>query len=310
MTTPVTETLQALLITQSRENFASFDHWKTRFNELRQQRSPAQTALLGGSSSNGVGYAFAAGYQSALAALTGKPDSNTLSAMCVSESGGNHPRNIQTRLITDQQGLTRLNGAKTFITGGTRADRLLVAATNGTQADGRPALKVVSIRSNAPGVSVTPMAPLPFVPEVEHASVSFDDVVIHEQDILAGDGYADYVKPFRTIEDIHVTLALCGYLFQVCRSLPGSHEQLPCWLNLIASHLQLADLPPMEPTTHALLSGARQQLEKQLPPLESVWQSGDPESFTRWQRDKALLSVAEKARTQRTATALRQLGLP
>ena len=40
-----------------------------------------------------------------------------------------------------------------------------------------------------------------------------------EADLLPGDGYDIYLKPFRTIEDIHVHAALIGYLVGVARRL-------------------------------------------------------------------------------------------
>ena len=48
--------------------------------------------------------------------------------------------------------------------------------------------------------------------EIPHAEVGLDRVRVEASAVLPGDGYADYVKPFRTIEDAHVHCALLGYL--------------------------------------------------------------------------------------------------
>ena len=39
-----------------------------------------------------------------------------------------------------------------------------------------------------------------FVPEISHAEVELDRVKVSDADVLPGDGYDDYLKPFRTIE--------------------------------------------------------------------------------------------------------------
>ena len=65
-------------------------------------------------------------------------------------------------------------------------------------------------------------------------------VVVADGDWLPGDGYANYIKPFRTIEDIHVFAALAAWWLQV-----GSAAQWPASLrgeivHLLVSLRQLA----------------------------------------------------------------------
>jgi len=318
----ITKALQQLTTMAAPPAYHNFAEWKQAFQALcASKATPWEQALFGGAQAGSVGYAFAAGYQAALHSLLGADISKGISALCVTESGGNHPRAIQTTLTqtTSTQPSQKkpaddshylLDGSKTFITGGPQADVLLVAATTGEDSQGRPMLRLVKVPGTAEGVSVQPMPPLPFVPEIDHASVSFAKVRVPAENILPGDGYADYVKPFRTTEDIHVTLALCGYLVRVALQTGYAPEQLPLWLSLTAQHIQLAQLPAADPMTHLLLAGVRGQLEQAIPDLESHWQHADPESFAHWQRDKALLKVASKAREQRTATALKNLPLP
>ena len=57
-----------------------------------------------------------------------------------------------------------------------------------------------------------------FVPEVPHARVQLDAVRVDAAALLPGDGYERYVKPFRTIEDAHVTLAVLAYLLREARA--------------------------------------------------------------------------------------------
>src|SRR5258706_8333879 len=53
-----------------------------------------------------------------------------------------------------------------------------------------------------------------FVPEVPHAQLQFANLQVDESAILPGDGYDQYVKPFRTVEDIHVQAAVLSYLMR------------------------------------------------------------------------------------------------
>lgn len=76
-------------------------------------------------------------------------------------------------------------------------------------------------------------------------------------EVLPGDGYDDYIKPFRTLEDVHVHLALGAFL--------------------------LGDSAPH-------------------------WERVEPGERARWQRDQALLQIADSARAARTEAAWRALG--
>ena len=46
--------------------------------------------------------------------------------------------------------------------------------------------------------------PTPFAPEIPHARITLANVTVRDEDVLPGDGYARYLKPFRTIEDTFV----------------------------------------------------------------------------------------------------------
>jgi acyl-CoA dehydrogenase len=88
-----------------------------------------------------------------------------------------------------------LSGAKRWSTMGPLADELIVVAKAGDGPDGRPLLSAVRVDPRAPGLTLTEMAPTPFVPEVPHAELRFDRVAVPESAVLPGDGYADYTTP-------------------------------------------------------------------------------------------------------------------
>jgi len=120
------------------------------------------------------------------------------------------------------------------------------------------------------------MPPISFVPEVDHASVVFEDLAVEGAALLPGDGYTDYVKPFRTVEDCHVSLAVTAYLLRVSlragAPAPLVEESLAC----IAAHAGLATLDPASPATHLVLAGTRGLLHRLIPALEQRWREADP----------------------------------
>lgn len=299
----LSDTLDLLLDNPCCPEHNSFIDWKAGYYAISENhQSPWVRAVVAGYQADCVGFAFISGYQSALHALVPTLPAGQLSALCVTEKGGNHPRAIQS-LLTLESDAYELTGSKSFITGGTLADTLLVAARIDGQQDGHPILKLVKIDSNLHGISIKPMPALAFVPQIEHATVQFQRVTCAKDSVLPGDGYTDYVKPFRTIEDIYVILALCSYLLRVSLKINASHATIESVMACIASHAALAQADPKSPATHLMLAGARQQMEQLLPPLEAQWEAQHKESFKYWERDKALLRVAGAAREKRTDTA-------
>lgn len=299
-------TLEQLFRERTAQAHGSLQAWKGDLPSLcRAHSDPADLAIAGGFRANCVGYAFMAGYQAALRTLVPTLPPDALCAICVTEAEGNHPRAIQTTLSPAGNGYA-LRGAKSFVTGGTLADTLLVAARTGDRGD-RPVIRLVRVEADAAGVSRTSMPPLRFVPEIDHASVQFDDAAVDGDALLPGDGYTDYVKPFRTMEDSHVSLAVTGYLLHRALDLETPPAIVEDALACLVTHARIATLDPASPATHLALAGARRQFEGFVPLLEAHWRRTDASSFALWQRDRALLEVAGSARTQRLARAREQL---
>ena len=248
-------------------------------------------AAIGGARADRVAYAFAGGYQLALEALTGTPGAT---AFCVTEATGNHPRAIQTTLVNG-----RVTGEKTWATLADRATHLLVVARDGSDDAGRPRLRVVRVPVDAPGVTIAAAAAA-FVPEITHATITLVDA---PGEVLAGDGYADYVKPFRTVEDIHVHAALVGYLIGVARR-HGFAQALVERLAMVALALEaLGAADAKSPATHLGLAGAIATTVALVGELEAAWAAAPDDEYARWQRDRAILAVAGKARAERRVRA-------
>lgn len=284
--------------------------------------STAGLALRAGAAADRVGWAFAGGYQAALRALwPALWRSESLAALCVTEAQGNRPRDIHTRIVPQPDGSLAVEGAKRWTTLGPGSAVLLVAGawspateqttqpTTGAGPQRRPSLRVLRIDSAAPGVTLQTMPPTRFVPEVPHASVLLRDVRVPPAALLPGDGYAEYVKPFRTLEDIHVMLAIGAYLLGEARRRrwpPAFAERL---VAVLAQLAQLALADARAAATHLVLAGALQTLQALFAEAMGLWPAdADEPAAARWRRDAALLQVAGAAREQRAHRAWERLA--
>jgi alkylation response protein AidB-like acyl-CoA dehydrogenase len=260
-------------------------------------------AFEGGRAADRVAWAFAAGYQAALRALwPGAPEGKRF-ALCATEAQGAHPSQIAT-LLADGV----LRGKKRFVTGGDTADVLLVVATTGRGDDGRNRLRVCAIDARRAGVTLRPGVPTPFAPELGHAALELDGVAVSPDEVLPGDGYTAWLKPFRTIEDLHVHAALCGYVIAVARRWRWPHAAVEKLSAIVHGLASLAAEDPLAPATHVALGGALALGSEILESCEPHWSLvEDEEVRARWRRDRPLLDIAGKVRALRLEAAWRAL---
>jgi acyl-CoA dehydrogenase len=260
--------------------------------------SPIDHAIVGGALADRLGYAYAAGYGAALRSLVPTLGRDTAACLCITEAGGGHPRAIQTTLVADGEGFT-LTGAKRWATLAGDGDVLLVAASAGRDAE-RNHIRLVRLPADAPGVCCVALPPTPFTPEIPHYEVTFDAVRVAPSAVLPGDGYTTYIKPFRTIEDIHVSAAAASYLLASARSGGWPVELAGRLAALVVTLRALAGAPPDAPATHVALGGALALLHELS--AAAAWTPGDP-AAARWHRDAPLLRIAETARATRLTAA-------
>lgn len=269
--------------------------WEATSAVRASAKSTIDQAIVMGQAADRLGLAFFGGYSAALRVIDRTLGNDTLAALCATEAGGGHPRAIETTLEGE-----RLTGAKQFVTGGTLAGRLLVVAKGG-EAGGRPQLRVARVDASAPGVTIAALPALPFVPEVPHASVTFEDVKVDS--VLEGDGYDEVLKPFRTIEDLHVFAAIVSCLLANGRSLAEPVverlEAVLCALSALASR------PPRDARAHLALAGVLQLARETLDQL--ALDAFSPDFRERFMRDRPLLDVAGKVREQRRRKAWESL---
>lgn len=282
--------------------------WGGYASERARGRSPFSAAVQVAAQADRLGHAFAVGYPAALEQLL--PGVRLPCALCATEAQGNSPRAIETKLTELAEGF-RLDGQKTFVTFGTLARTLIVVARSGLKPDGRPDIVVVQIPADRTGLVVHELPPGPFVPEVAHVRLRLDGVRVHPDERLPGDGYLRYVKPFRTIEDIHVVGSTLGYLIGWARRVGASHA----WIADLSADLVALDAlraaEPLDARTHIVLHGCYGRLMQTVrgDEFRRVLDSGTDGERERWKRDQAILKVASKARELRFAAAIRAIRL-
>lgn len=273
---------------------AGLEDWYARLlARLGGTPQPFELALVGGLQAATPGLAFLAGYQAALRMLWPAAPW-TAGALCVTENRSTRPADMSTRI----DGL-QISGRKDFVTAAECADWLLVAARE-EQAHEAPRLALGVVRQGAPGVRIEPLPALPLMPDIGHARLHLDQA---HGERLAGDGWDDYVKPFRTLEDVHVLAAVCAWQFGVGRECAWPDALLLRLQALLAGCAEVARQAPNAPTTHLLLAGLFAQQQTLSGELQAAFAAGPAHWAELWQRDQGLLRIAEAARTKRLEKA-------
>lgn len=283
---------QTLLETRDRLPAGHLDDWYAALLERVGDAGPFALAVLGGRLAATPGLAFLAGYQGALRALWPAAP-RSLGALCVTENRSTRPADLQTRL----SGL-HLSGRKDFVTAAEAADWLLVAAR--MDADEAPRLAVGVVRSGAPGARLESLPALPLMPDIGHARLHLDNV---HCELLPGDGWDSYVKPFRSIEDLHVLAAIAAWLYGVGQDGDWPRDLRLRLLGLLAGCAEVARHGAAEPASHLLLAGLFAQFQALRPELDAAIAAGPEGWAAMWARDCNLLELARTAREKRLEKA-------
>lgn len=289
---------------------ATVDQWWPRHRALAAGgRRSIEVAILGGAAADRVAWAFGSAFQAALRVLVPGLEEDRLAALCITEKQGNLPRDLQTTLRREGADLV-LDGAKHWATLGPDGALFLVAARDvEASTDARPALRLVRVPVGTPGLHVDTMPPTTFVPEIPHARLRFENLRLPASAEIAGDAYALHVKPFRTLEDLHVHAAVLAYLVREARRLSWPREWIARAISTLLAFDAISGMDPATSTTHVALAGALADGDRLAQEADVHWQaSADREAADRWQRDRALMGIASKARTARTQRAWERLG--
>lgn len=283
------------------------DWWPRHRAIASEHVDPIHQAIIGGFVADRVGWAFASGYQAALRALFPDAPADRICALCVTETDGNSPKAIKSSLRKDGTHWL-LNGAKRWSTLGPEGSLFFVAARDEAASEARASIRITRVDSKAQGLKIESMPATRFVPEVPHARLQFENLKVEDADILPGDGYDQYVKPFRTVEDIHVQAAVLSYLMREGQRLSWPQNWLERLSALLAALGKISDMPASHAETHIALAGALTIGAGLIGETDAFWLTAatDPAAM-RWQRDKELLKVAGQARELRTQRAWEKL---
>jgi len=283
------------------------DWWPRHRAIARDHADPIHQAIVGVFVAHRVGWAFASGYQAALRALFPEAPADRICALCVTEADGNSPKAIKSSLKQNGDDWI-LNGAKRWTTLGPDGALFFVAARDEAASGERVRIRIARVDSKIEGLKIEKMPATKFVPEVPHARLQFENLKVKEAEILPGDGYDEYVKPFRTVEDIHVQAAVLSYLMREGQRLSWPQHWLERLSALLAALGKIADMPSSHAETHIALAGALAIGSGLIEETEAYWlkSAADPATL-RWRRDRELLQLAGKARELRTQRAWESL---
>ncbi|MBN3861626.1 acyl-CoA dehydrogenase [Pseudomonas frederiksbergensis] len=260
--------------------------------------TPFDLAVAGGRLMATPGLAFLVGYQAALRMLWPSAPLS-LGALCATEQRSLRVADMQTRLRD-----LRLTGRKDFVTAGDAADWLLVAARSEEPGDA-PRLSLAVVYPGEPGVRLEKLAPMPLMPDIGHGRLFLDNALC---ELLAGDGWDAYVKPFRTLEDIYVLSAMTAWLFGVGQDSDWPQTLQLRLLALLAGCAEVSRQAPNNPAGHVLLGGLFAQFDGLKAEVNQALADGPPQWAAMWQRDQSVMELAAGARGKRLAKALAGLS--
>lgn len=264
--------------------------------------STVARAIRGGARADRLGYAFVAGYFAALDGLDPEGAGRT-ACVAATEVAGVHPRAIETTLARSG-GAMVVRGQKTFVTLADLADDLLIVARREEDdAKGRRQLVALRIPATRDGIRIETRPATAFAPEVPHARVLLEDVEVTEDEVLPGDGWDDWLRPFRTVEDVHVLGATAGYLV----ALAATHDLMatvgPDLAAVVAIALGVEREGWARSGGHLALEGAFRLGRSAHERLVAALPDAAADEKRRLERDAPLLLVAEAARQKRLAGA-------
>ena len=298
--------------------------WEERASDGAEPTGRAQFGhgLLGGFLADRPAWAMVAGHQGAVRRLAWEcgglhltPEGGIV-AFCASEEGGAHPRAVHSSLVAAAGGDFRLNGQKRWATLAPSAAALLLIASVGRVGD-RNRLRSLCVPSDRPGIGISPM-PLTSPtgggqrvtanPEVRHAVIDLNDVPVASAELMGGDGYADAIKPFRTIEDLYIGAAMTAYNLALARRWGWPAEAVEDLLLLLAAAEALAFGPLDQPAAHLGVAALGRATARVRDAHAGYWDLVDGEAAAAWRRATAGGGVAARAKELRRQAAWRRLG--
>ncbi|MGK0258452.1 MAG: acyl-CoA dehydrogenase [Candidatus Azotimanducaceae bacterium] len=247
-----------------------------------------------------------AGHQAAIRRLFPTTPANAITAFCVSESKGPHPRYIETQLL-DRGGDKHITGEKMWGTMAPAADLLYVAASTGVE-DGQNQLVMVGIETNSPTITQIPLPPERPAGGVPICDLKFELTPVHNNLVFDGDAYTVYIKPFRLVEDVFSTTAMQIGLLQLGAQTGMSHAQREDLVGLVVQAAAIAASEMNDPGDILLITSYLRASRTHWQTLGENWNNAAADVRPHWNTEREILNVAARAREQRRNNAWQALG--
>lgn len=246
--------------------------------------------------------ASVAGHQAAVRRLFPATPNEAVVAFCVSEDKGPRPSHIHTSLTADDSGDFIMNGTKRWGSMAPVADVRYVAASVGRNGD-RNDLRMVALPSDRPGITIDLEPYESWGPEFQICDLHFANVSVQADEVLAGDGYLNAIKPFRLVEDVYNTAGTLIGLFQLGRRHGRSTEQLDPLVGLIVQAATIAETDMASDASVVLLSEFLGRADAAWSAFWADWADPPADVEAAWTPDRGLLGVAAAARQTRRTNA-------
>lgn len=280
---------------------ADFSGWRA---ELRVEGDPFAAAVRFGLVAGQLAFAFAGGYQAALRRLLPALPATAFGALLLSEGRRQRPDELQTTLTALGDGRYRLDGEKSYVTGATAADPLLVVARNGVAPDGRVLSALLVLPPGLPGIRQEAGRDLGFLAALPHGRARFEAVEVAGSMFAPGDGWTAYARPFRTLEDVHVQAAVAAHVAGEALRRDWPAPLVASLAGCLARLAQCAQYAPDDPHGHLLLAAAERELQQAAAQVNELV-AGQDDPFARdWRANHLLVALAAPARAARLAKAM------
>lgn len=251
-------------------------------------KSLQYSAFSLGAQSATPGMAFLSGYQSALRCLDPSCPVDQFAAFCVSERGVKKPWDMKTQLCRVESGWI-LKGQKGFVMLlPNTIDRLYVVAKQDDDS-----LSCVLLLMGEEGISVAEALNAPFIQDIPHAGIVFDQVAIEEGNILTTQAHQQANRPFRYWEDVHVAIAMAGWML---RKLSENSKIEDNKAQLMEFICQLIEKFEEEPDYYSL--EGLNLLDECHQLLDSASANLSETALNIWKQDRLLLQMGLKIRHQ------------
>jgi len=269
----------------SLNEFSSFSEFEKAVLAKDKTESLLSTLELGLRSAN-LSQAFSLGYRCALQRLCPELNQKEWAAFCVTEESGAHPKKLKTTVSA--KGV--LNGAKSFVSMADRAKQLLIIAVEG-YAEDRPILKAVQVELPVIGLDLTVLPSMGMLPGVAHGKLVLNEV---QGSILKGDGYLDFNKKFRSIEDAHLLMAFTSLILSKVVRCKLNDNLIDDCMVIITSLLNLEF--DDKPFNVLQFSGLYRSFDLLKFKFEEGFKNSSSDFFREWNRDSKVFTLANKAK--------------